>query len=81
MSNIPEVVDAVVVCMYKHDSNPKVFSKGCAVLWKMAHEEAAVKVCDSILYSKGVTLAVSKIKLCTCTSPTFHTQLQLLRSA
>jgi hypothetical protein len=56
MSNIPEVVDAVVVCMYKHDSNPKVFSKGCAVLWKMAHEEAAVKVCDSILYSKGVTL-------------------------
>lgn len=46
MSCLHEVVDAVVVCMSRHDSNPRVFSKGCAVLWKMAHTVEAVKVRD-----------------------------------
>lgn len=45
MSELPEVVDAVVLCMQRHDANPKVFSKGCGVLWKLSHELAAVKVC------------------------------------
>ena len=45
MSDLPEVVDAVALCMQRHESNPKIFSKGCGVLWKLAHEAGAVKVC------------------------------------
>jgi hypothetical protein len=44
MGRLPEVVDTVIGCMSRHDNLTKVFSKGCAVLWKLAHEESTVKV-------------------------------------
>ena len=44
MSTMPEVFDAVVNCMSKNEMTPKVFCKGCAVLWKLTHQSEAVKV-------------------------------------
>ncbi len=44
MSNMPEVFDVVIACMSRHETTPKVFSKGCGVLWKLAHQPEAVKV-------------------------------------
>ncbi len=44
MSTMPEVFEAVVNCMSKNEMTPKVFCKGCAVLWKLTHLSDAVKV-------------------------------------
>ena len=53
MSRIPEVVDAVVTCMSRNEMTPKVFCKGCAVLWKLTHQPEAVQV-SLILVAKMV---------------------------
>ena len=56
MSTMPEVFDAVVNCMSKNEMTPKVFCKGCAVLWKLTHLSDAVKVNLAFILTNPINL-------------------------